>query len=341
MSLQKAVWGWWCVAVGCLVMSGCLNKDAVFMDSGETVVTHLYTGPNTPVGEVANLYLYLSGENRPEHLKEPVTDPAQLPYFSQPDAEWVKAQGLTVTYDTVCGRCICRIHPREGERRYVFYLHGGYYVNSMMQIQYNLLKPFVEELGFGVLIPDYPLCAAFTYRDAYAMVAEVYVSLVAEVGASHILLFGDSAGGGLCMGFAQWLHQTGGEQPAAVLLLSPWLDVTLSNPDIRLIDDLMLNRAYAQHIGELWAGGDATTHYRVSPIYGDMNGLPRIHVVIGGRDMLYPDVVRLRDLMRAAQRPLTVYEYPQMFHDFPAVPALPEARDAYRWFVTIAKGVAQ
>ena len=323
---------------GCMLLSGCLNQDAVFADSEDVVVTHVYTGPNTPIGEFANLYLYLTGENQPGHQREPVTDPAQLPYFSQPDEAWVKAQGLKVSYDTVCGRCVCRIAPREGEKRYVLYLHGGYYVNNMMRIQYNLIKPFVEELGMGVLIPDYPLCAAYTYWDAYRMIAEVYWNLVQELGGSeNILLFGDSAGGGLCLGFAQFLH--GQTLPYAVLLLSPWLDVTLTNPDIALIDDPMLNRAYAQRVGVLWAGGEKeTTRYEVSPVYGSLQGLPRVHVIIGGRDMLYPDVVRLRTKMREAQLPLTVYEYPQLFHDFPAVPELPESKDAYRWFVEIARG---
>jgi len=323
-----------------LLLQGCLYENVEVADSDNTVVTHYYAGPNTPVGEFANLYLYLHGDNDTYRYGTPPTDPAALPYFSTPDPAWVREQGLTVTYDTVEGRCVCRIHPREGVKRYVLYLHGGYYVSNMMKVQYKLLKSFVEELGYGIVIPDYPLCAAYTYRDAYAMVTQVYAALAAEAGAENILLYGDSAGGGFCLGLAQWLHRTGGEQPAAVILISPWLDVTLTNRDIGLIEDPMLNRSYGQLVGTLWAGDDTSTrHYQVSPIYGDLSGLPRLHVFIGGRDMLYPDVVRLRDRMRADRQPLTVYEYPQMFHDFVALPALPEAKDANKWIIRIAEEI--
>lgn len=266
--------------------------------------------------------------NRGSYDAFPPTNEADPPTFTEPDADWVSKQGLTVSYDTVMGRRVCRIHPRSDVTRYVLYIHGGYYTNNMQAVQYELVNPFVEELGYGVIIPDYPLCAAYTFRDAYSMVAAVYAQLVAEVGAGNIILMGDSAGGGLSFGFAQWLRENGSQQPGAIILISPWLDATLTNDDIDLIDDPMLNRSYGQLVGSLWCADTTPRCYQVSPIYGDLHGLPRLHVFIGGRDMFYPDVTRLRDCMRRERLPLTVYEYPQMFHVWPAVTMLPEAKKA-------------
>ena len=328
------------VMAGCLTLQGCLKEEVDFEDADGIVVTHFYTSPNTPLGEIANLYMYASGmNNRDSYVAIPPTNEADQPKFVEPDADWVSKRGLTVSYDTVMGRRVCRIHPRRGVTRYVFYLHGGYYTGNMQAVQYELVKPFVEELGYGVIIPDYPLCAAYTFRDAYAMVAAVYAQLVAEVGAGNIILMGDSAGGGLSFGFAQWLRENGGQQPGAIILISPWLDVTLTNDDIDLIDDPMLNRSYGQLVGSLWCADTTPRCYQVSPIYGDLGGLPRLHVFIGGRDMFYPDVTRLRDRMRRERLPLTVYEYPQMFHVWPALTMLPEAKKAQQQFIEIAKGI--
>ena len=325
--------------MGCATLTSCLKEDIDFVDNDGTVVTHFYTGPNTPIGDLANAYMYVSGMNNYESYGDIPTEPSALPVFVEPDAQWVAEKGLTVTYDTVKGRRVCHIHPRSGVSRYVLYIHGGYYTGNMQSVQYNLVKPFVEELGFGAIIPDYPLCGAYTFRDAYAMVAEVYANLVDEVGANNILLMGDSAGAGLSFGFAQWLREHNGQQPGAIILLSPWLDVTLTNPDIDQIDDPMLNRTYGQIVGTLWASDTTTRCYQVSPIYGDLHDLPRLHVFIGGRDMFYPDVVRLRDRMKREHLPLTVYEYPQMFHVWTAVPMLPETQKAHEQFIEIAKGM--
>ena len=157
------------VMAGCLALQGCLKEEVDFEDADGIVVTHFYTGPNTPLGEIANLYMYVSGmNNRDSYVAIPPTNEADQPKFTEPDADWVSKRELTVSYDTVMGRRVCRIHPRSGVTRYVLYLHGGYYTGNMQAVQYELVKPFVEELGYGVIIPDYPLCAAYTFRDAYA-----------------------------------------------------------------------------------------------------------------------------------------------------------------------------
>ena len=103
--------------MGCATLTSCLKEDIDFVDNDGTVVTHFYTGPNTPIGDLANAYMYVSGMNNYESYGDIPTEPSALPVFVEPDAQWVAEKGLTVTYDTVKGRRVCHIHPRSGVSR--------------------------------------------------------------------------------------------------------------------------------------------------------------------------------------------------------------------------------
>lgn len=217
-------------------------------------------------------------------------------------------------------------------------MHGGGYILNTDEKQYNFFKQAIEELGYGLIVPDYPLCAAYVYTDAYDMLHDVYLDWVARAGADNIIFFGDSAGGALVIGMAQYLRDKSEPLPRAVIGFSPWLDATLTNEDIHLVDDVIMPLAQLQNCGLLWAGDDNPRTYRVSPIYGDFQGLPPLHIFIGGRDMFYADVAKLRERMKKEKLPLTVYEYPHMFHVWAdLLPQMPESKDAIKHIVKILK----
>ncbi len=104
----------------------------------------------------------------------------------------------------------------------------------------------------------YGLAPQHTYRDAYPFVTEAYRRLVARVGADATTILGDSAGGGLALGLAQTLEEAGLPQPRLLMLLAPWVDLTLEDPAIPPVeaDDPWLTRIGLVEAGRAWAGGD-------------------------------------------------------------------------------------
>lgn len=321
-----------------MLSSGCLKDDLDFSEPDGTVVTHLYTGAVTPFSEV--LYAGSRLIDFPNTMSpfKLVYTPEELPEFVAPPEDWVKEEGLKVTWEESHGRKVCIIAPRSGVDKYIFYLHGGGYVLNIDASQYDFFKKIIKELGYGIIIPDYPLAAAYTYKDAYAMVEDVWKDWAERVGSDKMTLFGDSAGGGFCLAFAEYLKANSLPGPGGIILFSPWLDVTTTNAGMYLLDDVMLDRSGAQACGVAWAGDSNPRHYQISPINGDLGGLPRVHIFIGGRDMLYADVDRLRTRMRKEGLPLTVYEYPNMFHIWAALfPNLRESRHAVDQMIEILK----
>jgi len=128
---------------------------------------------------------------------------------------------------------------------------------------------------------------------------------------------------------AQQIRDAGEALPARLVLLSPWMDVTMTDPGQRAIepDDPFLSIAPARMTGEWYAAGLALDDPRVSPIHGAMAGLPPMMVLTGTRDLLNADAHRLRDKAAAEGVALTFVEAPAMIHVWMLMP-IPEARRA-------------
>ena len=118
-----------------------------------------------------------------------------------------------------------------------------------------------------VEVPLYGLAPQHTYRDAYPFVHAVYRELAQEAPPGGVVLLGDSAGGGLALGLAQDLLAGGERRPDRLVLLSPWLDLTLGHPRIPEYEryDPWLARAGLVEAGLAWAGGDDPTAAAAEP----------------------------------------------------------------------------
>ena len=178
-------------------------------------------------------------------------------------------------------------------------------------------------------VPLYGLAPQHDVRDAF----ELLDALWAQVGQRHpgrpVTLMGDSAGGGLALALAMHLRDTGQALPRELVLLAPWADVTCSDPavDERRQDDPMLARAGALLAGEVWANGADPCDPRLSPLYGEMAGLPPTDIYQGTRDMLRPQVEALAERMRVAGVAVDLTLCPGGLHVYPIFDA-PESNAA-------------
>jgi monoterpene epsilon-lactone hydrolase len=217
--------------------------------------------------------------------------------------------------------------------RAVVYLHGGAYIGEIAPQHWALISKMADA-GVRVDVPIYGLAPQHTHREAYAFLTEVYRELLADVDASGISLVGDSAGGGLALGLAQTLDDAGLPQPGRIVLLSPWLDLTLSNPDLPAVEkrDPWLSSAGLHEAAKVWAAGDDPTDPRLSPGNGRLAGLAPVDVYVGTREICLPDVLLLQERARAEGADVQVTICAGAVHVYPLVPA-PEGRAAARTIV--------
>jgi acetyl esterase/lipase len=225
------------------------------------------------------------------------------------------------------GRTVYVVSPRDTEPRgHVLYLHGGAYVVDILAPHWALIARLVGDARVTATVPLYPLAPEADLGTALDYVLGVYLALIEHAPASEVTVIGDSAGGGLALALAQRLAELGRAQPARLILLSPWLDLSMSNPDIASVEpeDPYLSVAAALEAARLYAGPARLTHPVASPVYGAMKGLPPLAVFTGSCDILSPDARRLRDLVKAQGGMIDLFEHPGMIHAFMFFP-LPEA----------------
>lgn len=221
------------------------------------------------------------------------------------------------------------VPPASGEpTRAVIYLHGGSYISEITSQHWSLIGRLAEA-GARVEVPIYGLAPRHTYREAYPLVTAVYRELIADTDGRGVAIVGDSAGAGIVLGFAQTLQAAGLPRPVGLTLISPWLDLTLANPDISQVErrDPWLSRAGLIEAGKAWSGGDDPADFRLSPLNGPMTDLPPVDIYVGTHDILYPDVLRLRDRLSAAGVSVRLAVARGAFHVYVLAP-VPEGRRA-------------
>jgi monoterpene epsilon-lactone hydrolase len=221
---------------------------------------------------------------------------------------------------------------RTAERAAI-YLHGGAYISEIAPQHWALISKLADA-GVRVEVPSYGLAPQHTHREAYPFVTAVYRGLLEEIDAEAVSFVGDSAGGGLALGLAQTLGEEGLPQPRQLVLLSPWLDLTIGNPDVVAVEarDPWLSSVGLRVAGEAWAGGDDPTDPRLSPLNGPLAGLAPIHVLVGTHEICLPDVLEMQVRAEKEGAPLDVIVCEGAVHVYPLVPA-PEGRAASRAIV--------
>lgn len=215
-------------------------------------------------------------------------------------------------------------------KQLVLYLHGGGYVVPISKFHWAFIGALVKNTGCTVFVPLYPLAPANTWRETFNFLMPLYTKLIEKVkDMTEVTIMGDSAGGGLALSLALCIKEQKLRQPSQIILLSPWLDISMKNPEIYKImnHDLMLGDKGAIRAANYYARGVDKTHYIVSPLYGDFTNITKVILFIGSADMLSPDCEKLHQKFVDNNLPMDYYLYPKMMHVFPLF-HFKEARNA-------------
>lgn len=174
----------------------------------------------------------------------------------------------------------------------IFYLHGGSYVSEASVGHWEFLKSIAKDTGVTIVIPDYPLAPKYNYKDVFQMLEPLYKDIIEKVGKDKLIVMGDSAGGGLALALLERAGELEMSMPKRTILISPWLDVRLNNPQIDEVQkrDSHLIKQTLIAAGIAYAGLDGIDSYLVNPIDGPLDKLENVTIYTGTDDILNPDV---------------------------------------------------
>lgn len=213
------------------------------------------------------------------------------------------------------------------EGRVVLFLHGGAFVAESPVAHCSLLARLCRGARARGFYVAYRLAPEHPYPAATDDCLDAYRYLLAEgVPASRIVIAGDSAGGGLTATTAMRIRDLGLPAPAGLILISPLLDLGFSGKSVQRNDGLdpLFRAPVADALGPIYVPDGNVRQPYVSPLHGDVSGLPPALLLVGSSEILLDDAVRFAT--RADDAELQVWH--DMPHIFPILDQLDEARAA-------------
>ena len=229
--------------------------------------------------------------------------------------------------DTQNGRVF---YANEGStsRNTVFYIHGGAYFMDFTGAHWRFLEKLIEGTDAQLIAPAYRLVPFATYREAFDLIVPLYKEYCETHPDKNTILMGDSAGGGLALALAEYFKAEGIHMPDRLILLSPWVDVSMENEQIREYEsvDPFLKVTPLRECAERWKGDLDVHDWHVSPIYGDLKGIRNVTVFVGTDEIFYPDITKFFGMLdEDPSNELIIGE--EMNHVYPLF-LIPEAKPA-------------
>ncbi len=227
--------------------------------------------------------------------------------------------GETVQQTTYDGMSVVQITPAHPDGNYVVAIHGGAFILPPTIFHWIDYSMMAYQTGATIEVPIYPLMQqGGTAGVVVPKIAGLISTEITAHGASHVSVLGDSAGGTLALASVEYLVANNQAVPASMVLLSPWLDVSDTNPNIAYVHDPYLPPlgSGAQNIGKVWAGNLPENNYEVSPLYGSLKGLPPTYVYSGSLDEVSPDALVLQQEAVAQGAPISFALVNGEIHDW-------------------------
>lgn len=230
--------------------------------------------------------------------------------------------GIPVIFIDIAG-----VEPRGN----IFHVHGGGFALGSAAAGAGLASSLARKTGMRAVSVDYRLAPEHPYPAALQDVTAAYRALAGQAGsAGDIVVSGESAGGNLAIELLIAGKAQGLPMPAAVLLLSPMTDLTVTGSSYAGkadADPAISARAIRTRAADYLAGTDPADPL-VSPIFADLSGLPPLLIQAGSHEVLLDDATRLAAKAAADDVAVILDITPGVPHVFQAFAALLDEGDA-------------
>lgn len=244
-------------------------------------------------------------------------------------------QQFTVEHWEAEGQKLVTLHPKSGPAEWhMLYFHGGGFVRPMFKEHWPLAAELVRQSGVSITLPLYKIVPEHHYSEADKLADAAWAKLSSEHDPAKIVINGDSAGGHMALSLALRLAKTGGPQPGKLVLFAPWLDVTMADPKMQMVEphDIMLKIGTLRSCGAMWSGDRDPASAECSPLYTpieDLAQLPPTRIFTGRHDLFIIDSRSFIPKLRDAGVDAKLYEYEGAPHVFMAVTPTREAKDVF------------
>lgn len=222
----------------------------------------------------------------------------------------------------------------------ILYVHGGGYVSGSCNDHRGVVSRFAKNTGIINLLYEYRLAPEHPFPAALEDSVKIYQWLISSgFKPGNILIAGESAGGGLCLATLLALKDRNIALPAAAVAISPWTDLTCSSDSYSTKNKVSLAPYNSWNVfSRYYAGSNPAASPYISPLFGDLKGLPPILINSGADDELFEDGEKFSLRAKEAGVDITFIPGEGMVHCYPLLaPMFKEATEAMNEIVEYIK----
>lgn len=232
---------------------------------------------------------------------------------------WIPPLAGVKVSKQILGGVACEVHlpVNAPSNQVILYIHGGGFAVGSPASHRNLVSRLAQMARLKAISMNYRKAPEHPFPAALTDTLKLYQYCLDQgIRPANIVFCGDSAGGNLVLTTLLKIKEQGLPMPAAACAISPWCDLTMQGASIKenAARDLILTPKLLQQFAQLYVPAEHRAQPLISPVYGDLKGLPPLLIQVGSNEILLDDARTMTERARQAQVPVELEVWEDMQH---------------------------
>ncbi|AWV97157.1 alpha/beta hydrolase fold domain-containing protein [Arcticibacterium luteifluviistationis] len=222
---------------------------------------------------------------------------------------------------------ICR---NKNSDKLLIFVHGGAFISGPSQVHWDVAKKIAKHTEHVIWLCDYPKAPENKITKISENIDSIYATALEHYLPNQISFIGDSVGATLITSLVQRLIIKNTALPHKIILISPVMDASMSNPEIEKADekDPMLSKTGILSAKKMCAENKDLKNVMISPLFGSIEHFPETILFLAENDITYPDQKLAVQKLISTKVNLQIIEGKNMPHIWPFLPVMKEAKIA-------------